>query len=295
MQSIQPRVGLLTLCQNPAVTAADPGMTALQRARETERVMVLGLIICAGVLAGVAWQRYRYPGRWEHTFSRRYADARKAWSDARSAARAWESSKEQAESKARKDVDTAEKAREERLRRLDQRVASLSSPGRGERVEALGELVLFQHVLVVPSPSGTRDIALAGMEVRFEPGQKNHSVYCTDADGHVYRAKYPHVASLPESSERLFEEDQVRDFAVTVQNTAAQENIFRARLPRELEQAESKWEEAQADTSEVDAARERLQKVRQRNGIDPRNEKAEARLAQASQDWERLTGRVPPR
>ncbi|MFB6876325.1 hypothetical protein [Streptomyces sp. NPDC056323] len=257
--------------------------------------MVLALIICAGVLAGVVWQRYRYPGRWDHAFSQRHADARKAWSDARSAARAWERSKAQTELKARHDVDSAEKTREERLRRLDQRIASLSSPGRGERIEALGELALFQHVLVVQSPSGTRSIALAGMEVRFEPGQKNYSVYCTDADGHVYRAKYPHLPSSPESDEQLFDEDQVRDFAVTIQNTVAQENVFRARLPRQLKEAESKWEEAQTDTSELDAARERLQKLRQRNGTDPRGEKAEARLAEASRDWERLTGRVPPR
>ncbi|MFF5974039.1 hypothetical protein ACFY7C_21185 [Streptomyces sp. NPDC012769] len=260
-----------------------------------QRVMGLGLIICAGVLAGVAWQWYRYPGRWEHAFSPRHADARKTLSDARGAVRAWERSKDQTESKARKDADAAEKAREERLRRLDQRIASLSSPGRGERVEALGELVLFQHVLVVQSPSRTRAISLAGMKVRFEPGQRNHSVYCTDADGHVYRAKYPHLPSPSESDEELFDEDRVRDFAVTIENTVAQENIFRARLPRQLKDAKRKWEEAQADSSELDAARERLQKLRQRNGSDPRGEAAEARLAEASRDWERLTGRVPPR
>ncbi|MGW9068008.1 hypothetical protein ACWGQT_00955 [Streptomyces yangpuensis] len=257
--------------------------------------MVLGLIICAGVLAAVAWQRYRYPGRWEHAFSQRHADARKSWSDARSAARAWEHSKTQAELQARHDVESAETAQEERLRRLDQRIASLRSPGRGKRVQALGELTLFQHVLVVQSPSRTRSIALAGMEVRFEPGQRNYSVYCTDADGHVHRAKYPHLPSSPGSDEQLFDEEQVRDFAVTIQNAVTQETVFRARLPRQLKEAESRWEEVQADTSELDAARERLEKLRQRNGSDPRGEKVEARLAEASREWERLTGRVPPR
>ncbi|MFB7864791.1 hypothetical protein [Streptomyces sp. NPDC056069] len=215
--------------------------------------------------------------------------------DARGAVRAWKRSKDQAEAKARQDADAVEKARDERLRRLDQRMASLNSPGRGERVQALGELVLFQHVLVVQSPSRTRSIALAGMKVRFEPGQRNYSVYCTDADGHVHRAKYPHVPSSPESDEQLFDEDQVRDFAVTIENTVAQENIFRSRLPGQLKEAQSKWEEAQADTSELDAAQERLRKLRQRNGSDPRGEKMEARLAEASRDWERLTGRIPPR
>ncbi|MFE5973718.1 hypothetical protein ACFQ64_16355 [Streptomyces sp. NPDC056460] len=257
--------------------------------------MVLGLIICAGMLAGVAWRRHRYPGRWEHAFSQSHAGARKALSDARSAARAWERSKAQSESKARHDVESAEKAREDRLRRMDQRIASLNSPGRGNRVEALGELVLFQHVLVVQSLSVTRSIALAGLEVRFEPGRKNYSVYCTDADGHVHRAKYPHLPSAPESDEDLFDEDQVRDFAVMIQNTVAQENIFRARLPRQLKEAESRWEEAQADTSELETARERLQRLRQRNGTDPRGEELEARVAEASRDWERLTGHVPPR
>ncbi|MGW2305875.1 hypothetical protein [Streptomyces sp. NPDC001809] len=192
-------------------------------------------------------------------------------------------------------MEAAEKAREDRLRRMDQQIAALNSPGRGERVEALGELVLYRHVLLVQSLSVTRSIDLAGMEVRFESGRKNYSVYCTDADGHVYRAKYPHLPSSPESDEQLFDEDQVRDFAVTIQNTVAQENIFRARLPRQLREAESKWEEAQADTGELAAAQERLHKLRQRNGTDPQGQAAEARLAEASQDWERLTGRVPPR
>ncbi|MFE1228065.1 hypothetical protein [Streptomyces sp. NPDC058745] len=133
------------------------------------------------------------------------------------------------------------------------------------------------------------------MEVRFELGQKNYSVYCTDADGHVYRAKYPHLPSSPESNDQLFEEDRVRDFAVTIQNTVAQENVFRARLPRQLKEAENKWEEVQADTSELDAARQRLQKLRQRNDNDPRGERAEALLTEAARDWERLTERVPPR
>ncbi|MFJ6479441.1 hypothetical protein ACIQK6_04705 [Streptomyces sp. NPDC091682] len=145
------------------------------------------------------------------------------------------------------------------------------------------------------SPSGTRSIALTGMEVRFELGQKNHSVYCTDADGHVYRAKYPHRPSSPEDGEQLFDEDQVRDFAVTIQNTIAQENLFRARLPLQLKEAESKREEVQADTNELDAARERLQKLRQRNRTDPRGEAVETRLEEASRDWERLTGRIPPK
>ncbi|MEY2231441.1 hypothetical protein [Streptomyces sp. BF23-19] len=257
--------------------------------------MLLGLIIFAGVLAGVAWQLYHYPGGWAYAFSPMHADARKSWWAARSAARAWARSATQGEEQAREAVDSVEKNREERLRRLEQRIASLSIPGRGERVDALGELVLFQHVLLVQSASGTRSIALAGMEIRFELGQKNYSVYCTDADGHAYRAKYPHRPSSPEGGEQLFDEDQVRDFAVTIQNTIAQENLFRARLPRQLKAVESKREEVLADTSELDAARERLQKLRQRNRTDPRGEAVEARVEEASRDWERLTGRVPPR
>ncbi|MFI1280928.1 hypothetical protein ACH4U5_09210 [Streptomyces sp. NPDC020858] len=253
------------------------------------------MIIFAGVLVGVAWQRYHYPGGWAYAFSPRHADARKSWWAARSAARAWARSATQGEAQASEVVDSAEKTREERLRRLEQRIASLSNPGRGKRVDALGKLVLFRHVLLVQSPSGTRSIALAGMEVRFELGQKNYSVYCTDADGHVYRAKYPHRHSSPEDGEQLFDEDQVRDFAVTIQNAIAQENLFRARLPRQLKEAESKREEVQADTNELDAAQERLQKLRQRNRTDPRGEALEARMEEASRDWERLTGRVPPR
>ncbi|MGW4698953.1 hypothetical protein [Streptomyces sp. NPDC004285] len=257
--------------------------------------MVFALIVCVGVLAGVAWQRYRFPGTWAHAFSPVHADARKAWSAARSAARTWARSAAQGEAKASAAVTAAEKARGERLHRLEDRVAALSSPGRGERVAALGELELFQHVLQVVSPSGVRSFALAGLKVRFELGQVNYSVYCADADGHVHRAKYLHRAPVPDSDAELFNEDQVRDFAVTIENTVARENTFRTRLPRQLKEAESKWEEVRADTSEQDAARQRLQNIRQRNRTDPRHEAVEARVKEAAQEWERLTGRIPPR
>ncbi|MEU3693169.1 hypothetical protein [Streptomyces narbonensis] len=255
--------------------------------------MILVLIICVGALYGVGLRRYHFPGTWAHAFSPRHTEARKAWWAAREKGRDWARSADQDEIRANSEVTAARERQEKRLCGLDQRIAELSSPGRGKQVEALGELVLFQHELVMESPSGKRSLALAGLKVRFEAGQVNYSVYCTDADGHVYRAKYPHRASAPDSGEQLFDEDQVRDFAVTIQNTVAQENLFRARLPLQLKDAESKREEVQADTSEEDVARQRLMKIRQRNRT--RCEEVEFEVNDASQAWEALTGRVPPR
>ncbi|MGQ4479345.1 hypothetical protein [Streptomyces sp. SAS_276] len=199
------------------------------------------------------------------------------------------------ESWTRHEVASAQDAREKRLTALEQRVAVLRNPGSGIIKAQLGELTLFQHLVVVKSASRTHSIELAGLDVRFEAGQTNHSLYLTAASGQVYRAKYPRHPSPADPQEQWFDEERVRDFEVDIRNAAAKENSFRSRLPQQLKEAEDELSEAQADTSALDKARERQQRLHDLNRQDPRRKAADAALEEARKEWEKTTGRVPPR
>ncbi|CAM5608406.1 hypothetical protein [Streptomyces fumanus] len=254
----------------------------------------IGLLVVLGALAWAARHRTRYPGAWGHAFGRRHRDRRRALAAAREGVRAWARRVEQDESWAQRELAGAEAGRKERLAGAERHLAALRAPGRGERLDALGELTLFRHRLVIRTSTGTRTIGLADLEVRFEPGRLNHSVYCTDATGRVHRAKYPHSPPATDPSEPRYDEDRVRDFAVTVQNAIAEERLFRDRLPEELERAEAELAKLRADTGAVDTARERLTRLRELNRQDPRRAAARAALEEAREDWRKLTGRLPP-
>ncbi|MET7608239.1 hypothetical protein [Streptomyces avermitilis] len=199
----------------------------------------------------------------------------------------------EAESAALAELTSAQAAYERRLRQLEQQIARLRNPGTGERLDSLGELVLFQHVLVVTSGPGTRSIELAGLDARFDTGQTNHSIYLTDVAGRVHR-KYPHhQPAIPD--QQRFDEEAVRDFTVAVQNAVANENSLHTRIPRQLTQAEQELEEARADTRAQEVARKEVTLVRQRNRQDPHRKVADSELEDALQNWKALTGRIPPK
>lgn len=200
----------------------------------------------------------------------------------------------EAESAALAELTSAQAAYERRLRQLEQQIARLRNPGTGERLDSLGELVLFQHVLVVTSGPGTRSIELAGLDARFDTGQTNHSIYLTDVAGRVHRAKYPHHQPAMPDQQR-FDEEAVRDFTVAVQNAVANENSLHTRIPRQLTQAEQKLKEARADTRAQEVARKEVTLVRQRNRQEPHRKVADSELEDALQNWKALTGRIPPK
>ncbi|MEU5771503.1 hypothetical protein ABZ782_36960 [Streptomyces asoensis] len=240
-------------------------------------------------------RRYLFPGGWSYTFSQLYEGERASLSNARHEARNWDRRATQEESSAQQEVASAKAEREQRLRVLEQQIAVLRHPGSGGRVDALGELILCEHLLVVKSANGTRSIHLAGLDVRFEMGQRNHSIYCTDAAGQVHRAKYPHQPSAADPQEQRFDEDRVRDFAVAIQNTVAAENSFRARLPVQLKETESELDKVRADTTALDDARQRLSRLQELNRLNPQRKAADAALEKARRDWEELTSRLPPK
>lgn len=241
----------------------------------------------------VLWRRHKYPGGWAFAFSFKYEGERESLAKARNRARDAASRANQAESVARGALTSAQADYERRLHQLEQQITRLRNPGTGERLDGLGELVLFKHLILVTSSTGTRSIPLAGLDARFDTGQRNHSIYLTEATGRVHRAKYPHFLTVMDDQQE-FDEDAVRDFAVAIQNAIADENTFRARVPTQLKKAEKELEDTRADTRAQEAARERLAQVRQRNRQDPHRKAADAELEEALKDWETLTGRIPP-
>jgi hypothetical protein len=258
-------------------------------------VIGIGLIVVLGGGAWAARHWARYPGPWGFAFGRGHRERRRALAAARGAARAWARRAEQDESWAGRELARAEAEREQRLAGAARQLAALRAPGPGGKLDALGELTLFRHRLVIRTSAGTtRAIGLADLEVRFEPGRFNHSVYCVDATGRVHRARYPHSPPATDPDEPRYDEDRVRDFTVTVQNAIAEERSFRARLPGRLKEAEAELAELRADTGAVDTARERLARLRELNRRDPRREAARAALEEAREDWRKLTGRLPP-
>lgn len=193
-------------------------------------------VVVVGLGLWVLWRRHRYPGGWAFAFSLKYESDRDVLANARNKARDLSRRAAEAESNALAALTSAQAAHEQKLRQLEQQIARLRNPGTGERLAGLGELVLFQHVLVVTSGPGTRSIALAGLDARFDTGQTNHSIYLTEVTGRVHRAKYPHLHPATDDQQR-FDEEAVRDFTVAIQNAIADENNLRARLPRQLTQA----------------------------------------------------------
>ncbi|MGW3938394.1 hypothetical protein [Streptomyces phaeochromogenes] len=254
------------------------------------------ILVGAGVWV-VRRRRQSYPGEWAFTFGLKYEGDRDALAKARSKARDWDRRAAQEESWAEREVTSAEAKREQELRALEQRIAVLRNPGSGTRVDGLGELILFRHRLVVKSISGTgtRSIELADLDAQFDRGEKNYYIYCTDATGRIYRADYPHSPAAIEAQEERFDENRVRDFAMAIKNAAVVENGFRAQLPRQIQEAEAELEKVRADASELDAARERLERLRKLNQHDPNRKAAVADLEKALKNWQQLTGCLPPR
>ncbi|MEU9979559.1 hypothetical protein [Streptomyces sp. NPDC051014] len=256
----------------------------------------LGAVLVAGL--GIFWvvrRRHMYPGGWAFAFSLRYEGDREALAKARALSQDRARRAAQEEAAAQDALASAEAGHERRLRALEHKIAGLRSPGSGARIDGLGELVLFTHLVMVRSDTTTHPIELAGLDARFELGQQNYSVYLTDAAGHVHRAKYPHRPAPDALLAERFDEDRVRDFVVAIQNAAARENSFRARIPEQLQTFESELAAARADTSVQDAARERLGAVRERNSGDPHRKAADAALGDALKAWEELTGHRPPK
>ncbi|MFE7866940.1 hypothetical protein [Streptomyces bacillaris] len=260
---------------------------------EALRVVVL-VMVAAGVWA--AWKRSLFPGTWAHTFHTAYAEQRGLLAQARRQLSAIDKDQLRAEKEAAGQVKTEKEKREQHIGRLQREVALLQDPGRGTELGRLGGLVLYEHA-VTASMEG-RLLPLHGLRARFDRGDRVHSLYLTKPDGGGDRAKFPHrpdPAADPEGSIRLFDEEEVRDFEMKINEAAAEEKAFRVGLAEQLAGKREELAEARKDTTGLSAAEQKQADVRDRNRTDPRREEALANLTAARNHWQDLTGRRPPR
>ncbi|MEV1092202.1 hypothetical protein [Streptomyces microflavus] len=260
---------------------------------EAVRVLVL-MMVAAGIWA--AWQRSLFPGTWAHTFHTAHAEERGLLIQARRQLRAVDKDQRQAEKEAAGQVKAEYEKYEQRVGRLEREVALLRDPGRGTELGRLGGLVLYEHA-VAASLEG-RLLPLHGLRARFDRGDRVHSLYLTKPDGGGDRAKFPHrpdPAASPQDSVRLFDEEEVRDFEMTINEAAAEEKVFRAGLAEQLAGKREELAEARKDTTPLKAAEQSHADVRDRNRTDFRRQEALADLTTARSRWQDLTGRQPPR
>lgn len=244
---------------------------------ETLRVVLL-LVLAGAIWAALRWTRY--PGGRGFAFGSTYADDRRDLAQARSKLREAERAGHDRVSRARNSLQAAETRHRESVRARQRRIAALLAPGPGSLERRLGGLALHTHVL----RAGTEEIRLDGLRVRFEGSAKFHYIYLTRAGGKVSKHEY-----APE----LHEEDEVRGFAVDIENAVVTETERLAKYKDEMERLKEELQQAIDDTTEQDSARERLDQVTQEQQQDDRIEQARLELEQARDRWQSLTGRRP--
>ncbi|NEA20664.1 hypothetical protein [Streptomyces halstedii] len=260
---------------------------------EALRVLVLAMLGAGG---WAAWKRSLFPGTWTHTFHRAYDEERALLAQARKELRAVDKDQRQTERKAAGHVKAEREKHEQRVGRLEREVAHLKDPGRGTELGRRGGLVLYEHA-VTASLEG-RLLPLNGLRARFDRGDRVHSLYLTKPDGGGDRARFPHSpdpAADPETSVRLFDEEEVRDFEMKINEAAAEEKVFRAGLAEQLGEKKEELAEARKDTARLKAAEQNQADVRDRNRTCPRRKEALAQLTAARDQWQDVTGRRPPR
>lgn len=260
---------------------------------EALRVLLL-FMVGAGIWA--AWRRSLFPGTWAHTFHTAYAEERALLTQARSRLRTVDRDQRQAETEAAAQVKAEREKHEQRLDKLERDVALLYDPGHGTELGRLGDLVLYEHAVAASLES--RLLPLHGLRARFDRGDRVHSLYLTKPDGGGDRAKFPHrpdPTAGPENSVRLFDEEEVRDFEMKINDAAAEERMFRAGLAEQLTGKREELAEARKDTTRLKAAEQTQADVKNRNRTDPRRQEALANLAAARSRWQDLTARQPPR
>lgn len=259
-----------------------------------QAIRVLALVmVAAGIWA--AWQRSLFPGTWAHTFHTAHAEHRSLLTQARRQLRAVDKEHRRAEKEAAGQVKTEHDKHKQRIGSLEREVALLQDPGRGTELAHLGGLILYEHV-VAASLEG-RLLPLHGLRARFDRGDRVHSLYLTKPDGGGDRAKFPHrpdPAASPQDSVRLFDEEEVRDFEMKINEATAVEKVFRAGLAEQLAGKREELAEARKETTRLAAAEQSHADVRERNRTDRRREEALATLTAARDHWQDLTGRRPP-
>lgn len=246
--------------------------------------MAAVVVVVLVLVGGAAWvgRRLRsYPGGWACAFDRAYAADRRSLAGARRAVRALEQEARQEISGARAQVRREEERYRSRIAALEGALRRLRDPGRGEHLATLGGLTLHRHVLRFPDGE---QMPLARLRVRFEPGREKSYIYVTRPNGKVRPAVF---------AEPPHEEDDIRLFAVRIQNAVADEDDFQGQREGRIARTEDELERARADTAAQEAAREQVAQVAARRREDHRLDTAQAKLDAARRHWHQVTGHWP--
>jgi hypothetical protein len=216
--------------------------------REFIRLLVL-FAVGGGVYT--LWRLYSYPGGWAYAFHPRHAAARGDLDKARRPARdlAREAKKELATAHA--GIERADRRHRAVIRSIEREIHNLHHPGRGQEVAELGGLTIHQHAVV----KDDREIPLEGLKIHLEHAQHQDFIHLTPTDGDACHESYLRAEH---------DADDVRRFAMQLENAVAEERSHHARTAKLITQKQGELAQARADTSLHDEARVLLAEVNSR-------------------------------
>lgn len=251
------------------------------------------LLVLLAAAAWAAWHWSRYPGNWVFAFSPKYENERAKPAERRRDLRGLDKEADRVEKSARERVDAEEVKYREDIKALEREVQNLLSPGLGRQLRGpVGELTLYEHGVM--AAGRTKPIPLAGLEVEFR-SDPVFSIDLVEPGLRTYRAKYPRRPAPEDEETPFLSEEQLSDFALEIQNAAADENDFQTHREVRLPRARQELDSAQKNTAYRDAARRNLAQVCAQQKRDPSRKNALAELDAQRDRWEELTGKRPPR
>jgi hypothetical protein len=169
----------------------------------------------------------------------------------------------------------------------------LEDPGKGKRLDSLGEMTLYQRVVELKRGA----MPLAGLSVRVELAPTASYIYLEGNDGRTAMASFStelrdtgarddFQGNVWVDQKRDFTDGQVRASAASIQAAATAENRFQEMLPQLLEDAIADLAAKESATATADAAQEALDRLTAEHPLTPLIQAAEAVLAGAEQALE---------
>ncbi|MGW9238721.1 hypothetical protein ACWGRL_08335 [[Kitasatospora] papulosa] len=252
------------------------------------------LLIALAAAAWAAWHWSRFPGKWDHAFSTRYASDRASLVAGRRSLREVNKEAARAENSARKRAGAEEAKYWQEIQELENEIAGLLRPGLGSHVRGpIGDLTLYKHA-VKKTGENPVDIPLAGLTATFR-SDPTYMIDLTLPGSRTHRTKYPRRREPGDEATPFFTAEQLSDFTLEIMNAAADESNFRACRDARLPRARKELEAAQNNSAARDEALQTLQDVCAWQKSNPRRKEALANLEEKRRQWQQLTGKMPPK
>ncbi|MER5853353.1 hypothetical protein ABT126_42180 [Streptomyces sp. NPDC002012] len=252
------------------------------------------LLVSLAAAAWAAWYWSRFPGKWNHAFSARYATDRAPLETCRRNLREVNKEATRAEKSARERASAEEAKYQQDIRELENENAGLLRPGLGSHVKGpIGDLTLYKHAVKKTGETPVV-IPLAGLTAKFS-SDPTYMIDLTDPSSRTHRTKYPRRREAGDEATPFFTAEQLSDFTLEIMNAAADENNFRASRDARLPYARKELEAAQNNSAARDEALKSLQDVCAWQKNNPHRKEALAKLDKERHRWQQLTGKMPPR